>query len=201
MSSGAALALARVVDKEAMDAAGILYDETVDSLQRIALKASKQSDFEWEAHQPALRAQLNAALDGMLGFDDMSDDQVLTRLKRVYEQTIAVNYNDSLHAQFFSAAGRERYPFFQYWSEYDKRVCWRCMPLDGRIFAKSDPYAGYVLPQNHFACRCEVEQVTEKEARRQPALIARSAHKYLMNVDPEYRYDKSSAGWARVEVA
>lgn len=200
MESGSALSLARVVDKEAAFAAGVIHDEAIEALERVALRTAAQSDFAWSEHRDTLMAQLDAELDRMVGFDDMTDDQVLTRLKRVYTQTIATNYNDSLHAQFFSQAGKERYPFIQYLSEYDKRVCWRCMPLDGRYFAKSDPYTGYILPQNHFACRCEVRQATEAETRRNPALIARSAHKYLMNVDLEYRYDKSGAGWARVEV-
>lgn len=189
-----ALAAGLAAQQRGKEAAAKLASDLVAKLTHIATGAK-----EWAEHRAILQAKMAAAVDSF-GLGE-TEAQLVTRLETIYTQTIVTDFNGSLYSRMFSASSKERYPFYQFWSEYNDAVCTKCRPLDAAIIDKADPYAGYLLPQLHIGCRCTVKEVTRDEAIAQPQFLVPSCYRYLMNVDADFRFDKSSEGWERMEVA
>lgn len=72
----------------------------------------------------------------------------------VFRQNTINAFQAGRYAEQFSP---ERMASDGYWlfaAVEDERLCEICAPLDGMVFAKSDPDARQYLPGLHFACRC-----------------------------------------------
>ena len=63
------------------------------------------------------------------------------------------------------------FPYVRYHSRNDSRSRSSHADLDGKIFHKNDPFLRTHTPPWEFNCRCYLEEITEKEANKTPALI------------------------------
>jgi SPP1 gp7 family putative phage head morphogenesis protein len=52
-------------------------------------------------------------------------------------------------------------PFLQYNGVEDDNECEICFPLNGLILPVDDPFWDEFMPENHFRCRCTVQQLDE----------------------------------------
>ena len=63
------------------------------------------------------------------------------------------------------------FPYVRYHARGDKRTRGEHAALDGKIFAKDDPFLSTHTPPWEFNCRCWLEEITAQEAGRTPELI------------------------------
>lgn len=93
---------------------------------------------------------------------------------------IFTQYNETyLQAEYDTAIGqgamgmqwnkiidqKEVLPLLKYTATVDELVCDICGPLDGVVAKVDDPIWDEFYPENHFRCRCTVEQLEEDEAK------------------------------------
>lgn len=62
-------------------------------------------------------------------------------------------------------AQKETFQLLRYNAVSDDNICPICEPLDGITLPVDDPFWDNFMPENHFNCRCLVEQYTDEEAR------------------------------------
>jgi hypothetical protein len=147
--------------------------------------SSTASGGSWAQQQPVLSAAMQRALGTFVG----SETEKLDRLGLTYTQTMLTRFNSSMFGEAF--APESDMPFVQFWTEYDSTVCEDCKPLDGAIFDKKDPDLPFILPELHMLCRCWIEEISAEYAAANIELFEPSARKFLMNVDEDFRYDKT----------
>lgn len=58
---------------------------------------------------------------------------------------------------------KELLPVLRYSAVGDEETCEICQPLDGLTAPVDDPVWDSIMPENHFRCRCLVEQLEEGE--------------------------------------
>lgn len=58
-------------------------------------------------------------------------------------------------------------PFLRYSTVGDENTCEVCGPLNGVTLAVDDPFWNSFMPDNHFRCRCTVEQLDESAAEEE----------------------------------
>ena len=81
------------------------------------------------------------------------------------------------------------FPYVRYHARNDSRSRSSHADLDGKIFRKDDPFLRTHTPPWEFNCRCYLEEITEKEANKTPALIQKETPMDQVRVE-------SSSGFA-----
>lgn len=92
--------------------------------------------------------------EGMEDLDKEAQEAFLRR--RGYEtETISITEETRIRAMMVA----NYYPYYEYLTEGDIKVCPICAPLNGIVFDTVDARVGYTLPPMHPRCRCRIKPV------------------------------------------
>lgn len=109
-------------------------------------------------------------------------------------------------------AQKDVLPVLMYSAVDDENTCEICGPLDGMIAPVDDPVWDSIMPENHFGCRCLVEQMEEgKTTENKDELVEEVTDKmnptFVMNPGkdkvifsdkhPYFDVDKEDKGFAK----
>lgn len=115
-----------------------------------------------------------------------NDEGTVQSFKQFREAAGAIfdQYNENwLRAEYDTAIGqgmmgekwnrieeqKDVLPILKYSAVDDEVTCDICGPLDGMTAPVDDPVWDEFYPENHFRCRCTVEQIAEGESKNTPA--------------------------------
>lgn len=87
-----------------------------------------------------------------------------TWLKTEYDTTIGMAQNAAKWNDI--EAQKEVLPVLRYSAVGDENTCEICGPLEGMTAPVDDPVWDSIMPENHFGCRCLVEQLEEGETTK-----------------------------------
>lgn len=95
-----------------------------------------------------------------------SADEIFQRynenwLKAEYNTAVGMARNAEAWQTFEDE--KEQFPMLKYNAVNDGNVCEICEPLDGITLPVDDPFWDEFMPENHFNCRCLVEQYPAEE--------------------------------------
>jgi len=87
------------------------------------------------------------------------------------------------------------FPYVRYHARGDKRTRGEHAALDGKIFAKDDPFLSTHTPPWEFNCRCWLEEITAQEAGKTPELIQEPTPPEKVKVESEsgFSFDPAHA--------
>jgi SPP1 gp7 family putative phage head morphogenesis protein len=98
-------------------------------------------------------------------FEDLYGMYNRNWLEAEYDTAIAQAQNASKWNQIEQQ--KEAFPMLQYHATEDEHTCEICGPLDGVVAEVDDQMWDEVYPENHYRCRCYVEQI-DKYSSEQP---------------------------------
>lgn len=93
------------------------------------------------------------------------------RLNLILKQNAAMAHSAAEWHRMHDPDAMKVFPYVRYHARNDSRTRGEHAHLDGRIFRKDDPFLSTHTPPWEFNCRCWLEEITEKEAGKTPALI------------------------------
>ena len=93
------------------------------------------------------------------------------RLNLILNQNATMAKATADYHRMHKAENMKIFPYVRYHSRQDSRTRSAHADLDGKIFHKDDPFLKTHTPPWEFNCRCYLEEITEKEANKNPDLI------------------------------
>lgn len=93
------------------------------------------------------------------------------RLNLILKQNAAMAKSAGDWARMHDPDAMKVFPYVRYHSRNDSRTRSTHDHLNGKIFAKDDPFLRTHTPPWEFNCRCYLEEITEKEAGRESGKI------------------------------
>jgi SPP1 gp7 family putative phage head morphogenesis protein len=73
-------------------------------------------------------------------------------------------------------------PILRYSAVGDENTCEICQPLDGLTAPVDDPVWDTIMPENHFRCRCLVEQLEEGETSENKDEVVAQVHEEMDDI-------------------
>ena len=121
------------------------------------------------------------------------------RLNLVLKQNAAMAHAAGEWARMHSPTAMKVFPYVRYHCRNDGRTRSDHADLDGKIFHKDDPFLQTHTPPWEFNCRCYLEEITEKEAGKEPDKVQTPTPQDKVNVDsqsgfvfnPEHAFETS----------
>lgn len=104
-----------------------------------------------------------------------SADEIFQRynedwLRAEYNTAVGMARNAEAWQTFESE--KEQFPMLKYNAVNDGNICEICEPLDGITLPVDDSFWDEFMPENHFNCRCLVEQYPAEEERTKETKVA-----------------------------
>ena len=93
------------------------------------------------------------------------------RLNLILNQNATMAKATADYHRMHKAENMKIFPYVRYHARQDGRTRSAHADLDGKIFHKDDPFLKTHTPPWEFNCRCYLEEITEKEANKNPDLI------------------------------
>ncbi len=124
------------------------------------------------------------------------------RLNLILKQNAAMAKSAGEWARMHDPDAMKVFPYVRYHARNDRRTRGEHAHLDGKIFRKDDPFLKTHTPPWEFNCRCWLEEITEKAAKKTPELIQKPTPLEEVKVesrsgfsfDPEHAFETFDCG-------
>ena len=117
------------------------------------------------------------------------------RLNLILKQNAAMTHAAAEWKRMHDPDAMKVFPYVRYHARSDRKTRSAHSDLDGKIFHKNDPFLKTHTPPWEFNCRCYLEEITEKEAQRNSAMIQTPtpADKVTIDSDSGFVFDPEHA--------
>ena len=117
------------------------------------------------------------------------------RLNLILKQNAAMTHAAAEWKRMHDPDAMKVFPYVRYHARSDRKTRSAHSDLDGKIFHKDDPFLRTHTPPWEFNCRCYLEEITEKEAQRNSAMIQTPtpADKVTIDSDSGFVFDPEHA--------